>query len=67
MVDVMKLKGLIVENNLTQEKVADALGIARKTFYLRMKNGKFGSDEMEKMIKLLHIDDPVSVFFAQSK
>ena len=65
MVDTMKLKGIIVENGLTQEKVAEQIGLSKKTFYLRMKEAKFGSDEMEKMIDILHIDDPMSVFFAK--
>lgn len=65
MVDTRRLKGIIVENDLTQEKVAFAIGITPKTFYAKMKKGVFGSDEMDKMIDLLHIEDPTSVFFAQ--
>lgn len=65
MVDTMKLKGIIVENGLTQEKVAEQIGLSKKTFYLRMKEAKFNSDEMEKMTDILHIDDPMSVFFAK--
>lgn len=64
MVNTSKLKGIIVENNKTQEQVAKAIGITPKTFYLKMKKGVFGSDEIEKMINLLNIDDPVSIFFA---
>jgi len=65
MVDTRRLKGIIVENDLTQEKVARAIGMSPKTFYLRMKKAVFGSDEMEKMIELLHIEDPNSVFFVK--
>ena len=64
MVDTSKLRGIIVANDMTQETVAKSIGIAPKTFYLKMKKGVFGSDEIEKMIKLLKIDDPVSIFFA---
>ena len=35
-----------------------------KTFYSKMKNGVFGSDEIQTMIKILDIDDPMSIFFA---
>lgn len=63
MVNTSKLKGVIVANDLTQKEVAETIGIAPKTFYLKMKKGVFGSDEIEKMIKLLNIDDPVSIFF----
>lgn len=65
MVDVNRLKGLIVQNQKTGEDVAKYIGITPKTFYLRLKKGVFGSDEMEKMIEYLHIDDPVSIFFAK--
>ena len=64
MVDVLKLKGVIVQNGKTQEDVAKYLGMTPKTFYLKMKKRIFGSDEIEKMMEYLNIDDPVSVFFA---
>lgn len=64
MVDTAKLKGAIAENETTQEAVARYLGIAPKTFYLKMKRRVFGSDEIEKMIQLLHIENPVPIFFA---
>ena len=66
MVDTNKLRGCIVANGKTQEEVAKSIGITPKTFSLKMKKGIFGSDEIEKMINLLDIDDPVSIFFAKS-
>ncbi len=65
MIKTDKLKGVIVENGLTQMEVAKRIGITPKTFYEKMKNGVFGSDEIQVMIDLLHIDDPVSIFFAK--
>ena len=65
MIDTNKLKGVIVMNGKTQEDVAKHLKMTPKTFYLRMKKGVFGSDEIEKMIDYLKIDDPVSIFFAK--
>ena len=66
MVDCNKLRGCIVANGKTQEEVARLIGITPKTFYCKMKKGVFGSDEIEKMIDLLGIDDPLSIFFAKS-
>lgn len=66
MVDTNKLRGCIVANGLTQEEVAKEIGIAPKTFSLKMKKKVFGSDEIEKMINLLEIDDPMPIFFAKS-
>jgi len=59
-----KLKGIIVENGYSQNDVAREIGITPKTFYDKMKKGVFGSDEIQKMIEMLHIEDPVSIFFA---
>lgn len=62
MIDTNKLKGLIVSKGLTQNKVAEILGMTPKTFYIKMKKGVFGSDEIEGMISLLDISDPVNIF-----
>lgn len=67
MVDTTKLKSVIVLNNMTQESVARAIGITPKTFYCKMKKKVFGSDEIEKMIELLNIDDPIAVFFVPNE
>ena len=58
-----KLRGEIIANGLSQQDVAKAIGITPKTFYTKMKNGVFGSDEIQVMIDLLHIEDPISIFF----
>ena len=66
MVDANRLKSVMVLNGKTQEDVAEAIGIAPKTFYLKLKKGVFGSDEIEKMIDYLHIDEPMPIFFAKT-
>lgn len=65
MVDTDALRGIIISNGLTQKEVAEHLEISPKTFYMKMKKGVFGSDEMEDMIKLLSIDNPIDIFFAK--
>lgn len=64
MIDTNALKGIIVAQGLTQEKVAKHIGMNPKTFGRKMKKGVFGSDEMEAMIELLSIKDPMRIFFA---
>lgn len=64
MINVNKLKGLISENDLSQRKLADMLGMSETTFYTKMKKGVFDSDEMEEMIRILKIENPVEIFFA---
>lgn len=65
MIDTNALKGIIVAQGLTQAQVARSIGMHPKTFGLKMKRGVFGSDEMEAMIELLSIQDPVHIFFAE--
>ena len=66
MVDTNRLKGVIVQNGKTQGDVAERIGITSKTFYAKMKKGVFRSDEIEKMIDFLNIDDPMQIFFAKN-
>ena len=65
MIKTNELRGIIAKNGLSQSDVAIKIGITPKTFYEKMKNGVFGSDEIQIMIDELHIDDPLAVFFAK--
>ena len=59
------LRGVIAREGKSQREVAAEIGITEKTFYLKMKKGVFGSDEMEKMIDCLHIENPGEIFLAR--
>jgi DNA-binding XRE family transcriptional regulator len=59
-----ELRGIIAKNGLSQSDVAKMIGVTPKTFYEKMKNGVFGSDEIQIMIDELHIDNPMPIFFA---
>lgn len=59
------LKGEIVKAGYTQESLAKELGITAKTFYNKMKKGVFNSNEIDAMIALLKISDPIEIFFAK--
>lgn len=65
MVNKNLLRAKIVENGMNQQKVAQAIGMTEKTFCMKMKSGKFGLDEAQKMIDLLNIENPERIFFAQ--
>lgn len=64
MIRTDRLRGVIAERGLSQADVAGIIGVTPKTFYEKMKNGIFGSDEIQKMIDDLNIEDPMSIFFA---
>lgn len=63
MVNTDKLLGIMAERHKSQKDVAEALGMTPKTFYLKMQKKVFGSDEIETMIRVLEIDNPMPIFF----
>ena len=65
MIKTNELRGIIAKNGLSQSDVAIKIGITPKTFYEKMKNGVFGSDEIQIMIDNLNIENPMDIFFAK--
>lgn len=65
MIDTNALRGVIASNGYSQSRLAKELGISSKTFYSKMSKGVFDSDEIQTMIDVLNIQDPVSIFFAK--
>ena len=65
MIKTDELRGVIAKNGLSQSDVAKMIGVTPKTFYEKMKNGVFGSDEIEIMIEKLNIQNPLEIFFAK--
>lgn len=55
----------LVKNGYTYKTMAEEIGISERTFCDRVKKGEFGSTEIDIMLPLLKIDDPVPIFFAQ--
>lgn len=65
MVNTNKIIGLIAEHGYTREDVAKNLGISMQTLRRKLRDGKFDSDEMGKLIDLLEIENPIEIFFAK--
>ena len=65
MLNVNEFKAAIVRKGLTQKEVADSLNISAKTLSNRISKGVFGSDEIESLMKILDITDPMPIFFAK--
>lgn len=59
------LRGKFAEKSLSQMQIARMLGITPKAFYEKMKRGVFRSDEMQKMIDFVGIENPAEIFFAK--
>jgi len=63
MLNVLEFKAAMVRKGFTQKEIAQYLGISEKTFCNRIKNKRFGTDEIEKLIPLLEINNPMQIFF----
>ena len=59
------LRGEIARAGYTQTMLAERLGITPKTFASKMKKGIFNSNEIDAMIDVLKIENPVRIFFAK--
>lgn len=65
MIDTKQIQHAMLDNDVTQGQLAKEMGIDVTTLRRKLKNGSFYSTEMDKMIEILNIEDPVGVFFAQ--
>ena len=63
MIDVNELRAYMARNGMTQGQVAKSMGISEPTFGRKLKNGKFYIDEVNKMISILKINNPSTIFF----
>ncbi len=63
MIQINEIKGRMKAKGYTQEKLAKELNISSKTLSTRFKKGVFGSDEIEKLISILNIKNPMEIFF----
>jgi transcriptional regulator with XRE-family HTH domain len=54
----------MVLKGLTGREVSEMLGIDESTFSRKMNNGNFTRSEIAKLIEILSLDDPMSIFFA---
>lgn len=65
MVLVNELKGKMRAKGYTQKNLAKELGMSAKTLNNKLNKGIFGSDEIEKLIQVLEIQNPLEIFFAK--
>ena len=63
MLNVLEFKAAMVRKGYTQKDLSEILGISTKTFCDRLKKKRFGTEEIEKLIPVLEISDPMSIFF----
>lgn len=65
MIDTDKLRGRMAEKRITGKALSKAIGMTQNTFVKKMQKGVFGSDEIDKMIDILEIENPCEFFFVK--
>lgn len=63
MIDVNELKGRIIAQGYTQKEIASILKITDRGLRYRFKKGRFNNNEIEILIKVLQIKNPMDIFF----
>lgn len=62
-----KLKGKIVENGLTQQRLADEMGITIQSINAKLNNRRpFTIQEACLITQILNLDNPIEIFFTQT-
>ena len=64
MINENLLKASYVAKGLTQEEVAEKLGITTNTFRFKVKNNTLDVRQMDILIELLDIKNPIEIFFS---
>ena len=66
-VNIARLYGKIVECGLTKEALADQLGIARSTFFRRLKNNSLRICDIHKICEILNLtrEEACEIFLSQ--
>ena len=65
MILVNELKGKMKAKCFTQADIAKLLGVSTKTFNSKLNKGILNSDEIIILIKVLEIQNPSDIFFAE--
>ncbi|MBQ9695578.1 MAG: helix-turn-helix transcriptional regulator [Oscillospiraceae bacterium] len=63
MLNLPEFKAAMARNGMTQHDLAVIIGVSDRTFSERLKRRVFVSDEIEKLMEVLEIRDPMTVFF----
>lgn len=59
-----RIRGEIVARGFKQKDLAKALGITAHAFQHRLKTGRFNSDQLYTIAKMLKLENPWQIFFA---
>lgn len=60
-----RFRAQLALRGVTLKELAEMLGISEPTVYRKInRNGDFAREEIEKMIRILRIENPMHIFFS---
>lgn len=66
MFDEKRFRAQMALNGMKMKELASAIGIDESTMYRKISSGgNFTREEINRIIDVLHIDNPMDIFFAQ--
>ena len=66
MFDKKKFKAQLALSGITAKELAQKLEIDESTFYRKVnEEGRFSRQEINTLIEILHISNPMEIFFAE--
>ena len=64
MVLTNEIKGKMVARGFTQKQLAEKLEMSERTLANKLTKGVFTTTDVEKLIDILKIENPMEIFFA---
>ncbi len=65
MVLTNEIRGKMVARGFTQKQLAEKLEMSERTLANKLTKGVFTTTDVEKLIDILKIDNPMEIFFAK--
>ena len=65
MVLTNEIKGKMVARGFTQKQLAEKLEMSERTLANKLTKGVFTTTDVEKLIDILKIENPMEIFFAK--
>ena len=67
MVNTAKLRGVMAEQGKSIAQTAREIGMKPQTLRIRMRTGRFWTDEIDALVKALGINNPAEIFLAKRR
>lgn len=62
LLDTNEFRACLARAGITQKELAKRIGIAEQTMTRKIKKGVFCTNEVEKIVRVLNIENPAQIF-----